>query len=180
MEWLVIGKFAKAYWSQIALGLAIIGLSLSLGITRRTLSVRTTTLHNTEVAYQNFQNEVKNKTEAAKLADQAHADAVKAKDEAIRIANEKTLDDQLADAHRLANEYADRLRDKTTGSPRSVGPSGVGSTTNPSGATTDPGTPSVVDDPTVRSDAEICAENTVKADGWLKWYVDVKAVPDRQ
>lgn len=178
MEWPIIGKFAKAYWSQIALGLVIVGLSLSLGITRHTLAVRTTTLHNTEVAYQNFQDSVKNKTEAAEVADQKHANDIHQADETIRINNEKTLTDQLADAHRLANAYADRLRDKTSGSPRSVGPSGVGSPASPSGSATDTSTAPVVDDD--RSDAEICAENTVKADGWLKWYGDIKDVPDRQ
>lgn len=180
MEWAIIGKFAKTYWSQIALGLVILGMSITLGVTRHTLSVRTETLHNTEVAYHNFQNEVKNKTEAAKLADQAHATAIQAKDEGIRIAHEKTLDSELADAHRLANEYADRLRHQASGSPRSVGPSGGGPATGPSGSTTDGSQTAVVDDPVARSDAEICAENTVKDEGWLTWYRDVLSVPDRE
>jgi hypothetical protein len=178
MEWAIIGKFAKTYWSQIALGLLVLGLSISLGVTRHTLSVRTDTLHNTEAAYTNFQKEVKLKTEAATLADAKHAADIHAKDEAIRISNEHSLQDRLDAANADAIAYANQLRHSPSGDTRRGGSPSVSPAANPSGPAVDPGPSPVVDDQT--NDLKICAENTVKAQGWLDWYGEVKAVPDRQ
>lgn len=178
MEWAIIGKFAKTYWSQIALGLVILGMSITLGVTRHTLSVRTQTLHNTEMAYQNLQNEVKNKTEAAKVADEKHANDIHQKDEAVRIDHEQTIQDQLDRAKSAAADYARELRRKATGDTRSVGSSGVGPVAPTPGTTADPGKGSVVDE--TEDDLQICAENTVKAQGWPDWWHSIQAVPDRQ
>lgn len=174
MGWSILLGVAKKYWSQLALGLLVLGLSISLGITRHTLSSRTETLHNTVVAYQNFQNEVKNKTEAAQVADQKHADTIHAQDEAIRTKNETSLQARLDAAQSAAADYAAKLRNQSKTNSGSGGAPSSSPAANPSGTTPDAGKDPVLDD------ARICAENTVKAQGWLDWWKEVSAVPDRQ
>lgn len=178
MPWLLIGKLAKTYWSQIALGLLVLGLAVSLGVTRHTLSIRTQTLHNTEQAYANFQKEVKVKTDAAELADKQHADAIHQQDEDIRIKGEDLLKDKLAAADRDAAAYATKLRNQASGNPRPIGSQGSGSVANSSGSAPTASGTSVVDVP--GNDARVCAENTVKAEQWRDWYLKAQAVPNRQ
>lgn len=168
---------ARKYWSQIALGLLALGLNISLGITRNTLSVRTQTLTNTQNAFTNFKKDVELNTEKAKADDLAHAKAVQEADDKIKTESENELQNKLAAANRRATEYATKLRNSANPSPRSVGPAGVPET-SPAPAGIDGASQSSLLDE-VEADAQVCAENTVKAQGWQDWWKQVEAVPDR-
>lgn len=133
----------------------VIGLAIALIITRGTLD-RVKAEKATVIA------EVRAKTAEAQAADLAHVRAVEAAQDKVREEVSRDLESKLAAARAAVDDYARRLRAQAAQGGGGATPVPIASEAAraPAGA----GTEALV------SDLQICAENTVKAEGWQAWW----------
>lgn len=117
------------------------------------------------------------KTKADYRAAQANAAAMnKAAVLEVEHANAATtqeiqndLTSQLAAARAAGAAYTARLRDQAGAARRPAGSAGVSAEADTAGSTADANREALVAD-----DIRICSDNTVKVDGWRRWYEGLK------
>ena len=103
--------------------------------------------------------------EKARADDLAHAKAVEAQQSAITQEASRDLEQKLADARRIADDYARRLQSATP----QADPGRGGAEDLPRAPDTSGSAPGAGVDPLL-DDLRICSENTVKAQAWLDWW----------
>lgn len=172
MPWLTaLSVVRRFWWAPI-----ILGLALALLVTRGTLTARTNALK-AEIAAHDA-----TKADYAVAQLQARANAVQTARETeqhyARIQKEQQddLQKQLADARAATQRYVDRMRVNVKTAQSAAGQADLpGASATASGAI-DAGADTIVP----RSDLLICAENTVKAQGWQSWWSDIEKAPSPQ
>lgn len=113
-------------------------------------------------------------TAQAQAADQAHARDVEHRDAGISQEAQNDLTKQRDDAVARAADYARRLRAGTAESPVGGGSAtGLPVPAGAAGAADGAGATAVVP----AADLTVCAENSVKAQGWPDWWRKVSAAP---
>lgn len=149
-------------WKWIAPVLVSVGLAVALffchlhGNTMESNWKAEVAAHQLDIA------NVKAGTEKAKADALEHARTVEEANHVIEVQKQADLVKQLAAARADANAYILRLQTAANrGSANATGlPQASGTSSGASGASPSP----------ELDDAESCAENTVKAEGWLDWY----------
>lgn len=145
----------------------IAGLAIALFITRGALERRTEALEATKATYAQFQADVKAKTELARLQDAAHKARVE------RDQNQVTLESEDEIRRRIAAAVnAVRVRSPGQANPRSCGAAPV------PGSASAPERPAGGDHEAIvpARDLEICATNTVIAEGWQEFWRKIQAI----
>lgn len=94
----------------------------------------------------------------------AHVRAVEAKNAAIQKDMEDALETQLADARAAAGAFV--VRQRAQAATDNAGAGRVSDPPDATGSIDDAGGKTLVPD----DDLRICAENTVKAQGWADWW----------
>lgn len=144
-------------------------VSLGLGIALIFCHIHGNTMeanwHNEQAVHQRDLALVKAGTEKAKADAVQHALTVERKNDEIKDQKAKELTAALAAARADANAYV--LRKQASGGSRGVGSTSLPKTTNASTGASGTSPSSELDD------TQVCAENTVKAEGWLDWFLAV-------
>lgn len=160
MTALAVLNILRRFWWAIP----IIALTIALGVTRSTLDHRTAALKAEQAAHAQDIADVRAATAKAQADDLMHARAVETRQAKISQEIQDDLTSRLASARADAARYAERLRAASQAHPGSVAATDMpGLPDAPSGAA-GAGQDAIVDD------AAICAENSVKAQGWQDWY----------
>lgn len=105
----------------------------------------------------------------ARAADLQHARDIEAAQNHVREEVSRDLEAKLASARAAADDYARRLRNQAAqgGSNRAHLPV----VAEPPDAPDGPGETAILDD------LRICADNTVKAEGWRDWWLRIEGAP---
>ena len=112
--------------------------------------------------------DVKAATAKAHAEDLAHARAVEARNAAIAQETQDDLTTRLAAARADADRFAARLRAQAGAGGGGEHDAGMSVAAAATGGADGAGEEAVVD-------ARVCAENTVKAEGWREWWLRVSA-----
>lgn len=119
-----------------------------------------------------FAADVRAATEKARADDQSNARRVETAQSTITKGASRDLETKLADARRLAADYARRLRaeaDRTD--PGRGGATDLSGPAGRAGPASRPGGAALLDE-----DVRICSDAIVKAQGWLDWWTAQGAV----
>lgn len=158
----VLNILRRFWWA-----IPIIGLTIALGVTRSTLDHRRAALKAEQAAHAQDIADVRAATAKAQADDLMHARAVETRQAKISQEIQDDLTSRLASARADAARYAERLRTASqasdSGSAAASVPSFPDAPSSAVGASQD----------AFVADAAICAENSVKAQGWLDWYRSV-------
>lgn len=150
----------------------IAGLAIALLVTRGTLATRSAELRAAIALYDQLAADVRAKTAEAEAADRQHKAAVEADQDKVTNDHDKDLRSQLADARARADDLSRRLRGASQ-----ADPGGGEGTHLPGAADAAGGADGARSAAVVASDNAACAENAVKAQGWLDWWREVSAIP---
>jgi|GEM_PF-5977280 len=117
-----------------------------------------------------LENDVRQKTAEAQAEDIAHARVIEQAQEQARKEAYHDIDEKLAAARADADAYVRRMLAKAATDQGSGGGTGVPGAAEPAGEPADTDTTAILDD------ARICAENTVKAEGWSEWWAGIQKI----
>ena len=160
-------------WKPLAIAAVIAALSLALIFARGDARHWQKLATQEKVAHALTAANYRTAAEQARANDLAHARIIEATYATIAQEKQNALETQLADARRNLADYVQRMR-ATTAADQSGG-----------GATDMPGAPDSASEVAAASgnalvpvaDLDICAVNTVKAEGWRAWWAEVGATP---
>jgi hypothetical protein len=146
--------------------------ALVLAITIQTLRLHAAKAENATLVAQNkaFIADVATKTAQVQLADQQHADDIKAAQDTVSKDLANGLQDKLSDANTRLAAYSKRLYTALNeGCSRTPGMS-----TPPDAARQASAAAQIAE---LDANLTICTENTVVAQGWQDWYKKVSVIP---
>jgi hypothetical protein len=149
------------------MAVAIVGLVVALMLTRATLDTRTAERELERAAHAETLAGIRLATERALTADRAQAERVRAAQDAITKETTDALETRLAAARADADRYRLRAAPACRGGGERADLSPVA---DAAGTTDGPGDTTLVDD------ARICAANTVKAEAWREWWMQVSEI----
>lgn len=117
-----------------------------------------------------LQADIRERTAAAKADDIAHARVIEQAQEAARKEAYHDIDEKLAAARADADAYVRRVLAKAAADQGGGGRADMPGTPDPAGEPADASEAAFVDD------TRICAENTVKAEGWSAWWASIQNI----
>lgn len=160
-------------WKPPALAAVIAALSLALIIARgdarhwQKLAAQEKAAHALTVA--NYRTAA----EQARANDLAHARIIEATYATIAQEKQNALESQLADARRNLADYVQRMRATTAADQSGGGAARMSGDADSAGGFAAASGSALVP----VADLDICAVNTVKAEGWRAWWTEITATP---
>lgn len=127
--------------------------------------------------YGNAFREVREARARAKAQDLQHARAVERRDLEIMKETQDVLSTRLASELRRADDYARRLRAATEGGSSQADPGGGGAADLPAPADAAGDPPRTGEAALLDDDVRICTTNTVKAEGWGEYWLELFSAP---
>jgi hypothetical protein len=166
-----LGSFAWRHWKLILGGLVVAGLSVALFLARNdarrarealtaekaahALDIATWRAASAKAIADNIADVRSKETDAAVITEKANHD----------------LESQLADARRLATDYARRVRAAAAGTDQSgPGETRIGEATSTASHPFSAGGVPLLDE----NDVRVCTDATVKAQGWQTFYASLR------
>lgn len=117
-----------------------------------------------------LKSDIRERTAAAKAEDIAHARVIEQAQEAARKEAYHDIDEKLAASRADADAYVRRVLAKAGTDQGGGGRAGVPGAAQPAGESAGASEAAFVDD------TRICAENTVKAEGWSAWWASIQNI----